>query len=512
MNLRSAAAQRAHLHHAELYDDEDSIPIPSHHHQQQQQYPHPIHSSDTVHSVVPDPQGWMPPSSMPGSGQPYSSSLAPASSLAAPLPPSPLVASEILHNSRQQWKQHGTGVTQVVEDVRRQGGTWIVRVTDTVCQKDAAGKSYDAFGVLVQHRQQPENNRFHQYRRYSEFHRLHTFLQQHGVQVEATFPPKHWAGRWGLVTPSKTLAPEKHAQLLQYRQQQLDIWLVHVAALFQGNSSTPLPATVQERIGQFLFQPEPLPCERDNQAVGNQAHHQTTPSSYAQGWNNPFSFTLGSALRQATRTLQSMTHPDAASSTAERNIPIDLLQHARGILVLTVLKAGLVVSGRVGSGLILQRNANQWSAPVAIGTVGLGWGAVVGGDITNYLVIFTTDQAVQDILHKESSVQLGGELDVAVGPLGRGAKGQVQTGDWTLHTAYSYAHSQGLFVGVSLEGSVLSVRQDVNRNFYGRALSATEIVQLPPPKAAAPLYQVLEQAMQQEVSEDSFRPSQFLTP
>ena len=81
---------------------------------------------------------------------------------------------------------------------------------------------------------------------------------------------------------------------------------------------------------------------------------------------------------------------------------------------------------------------------------------------------------------------------------------------WQLHPAYSYAHSSGLFMGVSLEGSVLSARNDVNAKFYGRTgLTGEQILDLPPPKAAAPLYASLEQALMTEIPQDGFRPSQL---
>lgn len=82
------------------------------------------------------------------------------------------------------------------------------------------------------------------------------------------------------------------------------------------------------------------------------------------------------------------------------------------------------------------------------------------------MVIFTSDSAVRDLVQQSTTLQVGAELSAAMGPMGRSANSHLQTGDWTLHTAYAYAHSQGLFAGVSLEGSVWQVRHDVNAKFY----------------------------------------------
>lgn len=199
---------------------------------------------------------------------------------------------------------------------------------------------------------------------------------------------------------------------------------------------------------------------------------------------------------------------------SDQSIPLDLLHAAKGLCFMTVVKAGVVVSGRIGTGVLVARmdnneqntNSQRWSAPCAIGTIGMGWGAQLGADCTHYLIVLTTTKAVQDLCNA-TSLQLGGEMSVAVGPIGRGANSHLTTGDWTLHPAYAYAHSQGLFVGMSLEGSVVSVRADVNAKFYGRNVLAKEILCMPGPRAAEPLYRALDGAMQVQLPEDGFRPS-----
>jgi len=126
------------------------------------------------------------------------------------------------------------------------------------------------------------------------------------------------------------------------------------------------------------------------------------------------------------------------------------------------------------------------------------------------MVILTTEKAVQD-LASQHSAQLGAEVSVAVGPVGRGATSQLQTGDWTLHQAYAYAHSRGLFMGMSIEGSLLQVRKDVNAKFYGTAMERPQLLlSTPGPKAARPLYEALDGALQVELHRHSFRPSRLL--
>jgi lipid-binding SYLF domain-containing protein len=331
--------------------------------------------------------------------------------------------------------------------------------------------------------------------RYSDFAKLNETLKSHQIRLDAAFPSKHWAGRMGSWTPSMKWAPEQYHELIHYRKIQLDVWMVSVVRLYNlGDLTHSLAGVVYD----FLTVPNRPPCEQDNFTDENWK------------WNNPLSFTLGSSIRQAASTLQHMCHNDPLTGM-DHSIPLDLLSSAKGLCFLTVVKAGLVVSGRIGTGLLIARlSDHQWSAPCALGTVGMGWGMLAGADFTHYLVVLTTHEAVEAMLH--GTVQLGAELGVAVGPVGRGATSQVSAANdnkWALYPAYSYAHSQGLFAGISLEGSVLSARHDVNAKFYSRNLSPEQILDLPCPKAADPLYKALARAMATEIPEGSFRPSQL---
>jgi Las17-binding protein actin regulator len=124
------------------------------------------------------------------------------------------------------------------------------------------------------------------------------------------------------------------------------------------------------------------------------------------------------------------------------------------------------------------------------------YGALIGADVTDYVVILNSDDAVS-AFSGSGLVTVGAGLDVAVGPLGRNGSADLNIGDLGCAAAYSYSHSRGLYAGVSLEGSVIFSRSDVNHRFYGRVVSPQDILRgmLPPPRAARPLYEALEQAL-----------------
>ena len=417
----------------------------------------------------------------------------------------------IVKSARKDWQRHGSGVTQDLEEKRsaqlqqhpkrqqHQPGTLSVRVLSGETRRDVSGAKYTAYILKVIHANGQLLELEH---RYSEFSKLRDILEAHSIKVSCAFPGKHLAGRLGQWTPSLKWAPDQHEDLIQYRKVQLDIWLVHVVEQYNLGG---LPHRVHLAVYEFLSHSDRPPCEQEN--LLKDGH---TADSWTR-WNNPLSFTLGSTIRQATATMDHMFPNKKTSNVwkeSDQSIPLDLLHHAKGLCFLTVIKGGLVVSGRVGTGLIVARiDEQQWSAPCALGTVGMGWGMLAGGDITHYLVVLTTTEAVDALL--TGTVQLGAELGVAVGPVGRGATSQLAAGDWSIHPAYSYAHSQGLFVGISLEGSVLTTRPDVNAKFYGQHFQASQILDLPPPKAAHPLYEALRRAQAMDIPEDAFRPSQL---
>ncbi|KAG0703766.1 hypothetical protein DFH29DRAFT_981764 [Suillus ampliporus] len=205
-------------------------------------------------------------------------------------------------------------------------------------------------------------------------------------------------------------------------------------------------------------------------------------------------FTLPGEAEKAAKILESFlanpNHPESALNS----IPTAVLQRARGLAVFQVLKAGFMFSGKAGSGLVIARLPDgSWSAPSCIATGGLGWGLQIGADITDFVIVLNSEDAVK-AFSIGGNVTIGGNISAAAGPIGTG--GSVQA---TLaHPApmFSYSKSKGLFAGVSLEGTVLIERKDANRDFYGSPVPARDILggRVPPPEVASRLYEIIEAA------------------
>jgi len=215
---------------------------------------------------------------------------------------------------------------------------------------------------------------------------------------------------------------------------------------------------------------------------------QSSSQSFAQGFSLP-----GEAEKAAKILATFLADPDHPAS-ALNSIPKVVLQRARGLAVFQVLKAGFVFSGKAGSGIVISRLPDgSWSAPSCIATGGVGWGLQIGADITDFVIVLNSEDAVR-AFSLGGNVTIGGNVSATAGPIGTG--GSVQASLAHPAPMFSYSKSKGLFAGLSLEGTALIERKDANKDFYGSAIPARDILggRVPPPEIASRLYEIIEAA------------------
>ena len=147
------------------------------------------------------------------------------------------------------------------------------------------------------------------------------------------------------------------------------------------------------------------------------------------------------------------------------------LKEAKGLLIYPqVVKGGFVFGGSGGNGVLVVKDerTGDWGQP-AFYTIGsVTFGLQIGGESSEIVVLVMSQKAINSLL--ASSLKLGGDVSVALGPVGGGAKGTV-TAD-----LISFAKSVGLYAGISLEGSVVGVRDTLNSAYYGREVSPIDII------------------------------------
>lgn len=112
-----------------------------------------------------------------------------------------------------------------------------------------------------------------------------------------------------------------------------------------------------------------------------------------------------------------------------------------GLAVFQVIKAGFVFSGKAGSGLVISRLPDgSWSAPSCIATGGVGWGLQIGADITDFVIVLNSEDAVR-AFSLGGNVTIGGNISATAGPIGTG--GSVQATLAHPSPMFSYSKSKG---------------------------------------------------------------------
>ncbi|XP_063298286.1 SH3 domain-containing YSC84-like protein 1 isoform X1 [Pelobates fuscus] len=208
--------------------------------------------------------------------------------------------------------------------------------------------------------------------------------------------------------------------------------------------------------------------------------------------NNPIPSNLKSEARKAAKILREFTEISSRTGP-DKIIPAHVIAKAQGLAILSVIKAGFLVTARGGSGIVLARlPTGQWSAPSAIGIAGLGGGFEIGIEVSDLVIILNHKRAVEAFA-KGGNLTLGGNFTVAIGPLGRNLEGDVAIRSTA--AVYTYCKSRGLFAGISLEGSGLIERKETNRKFYCQDdIRAYDILfgEITRPSQAEELYEILD--------------------
>ena len=146
-------------------------------------------------------------------------------------------------------------------------------------------------------------------------------------------------------------------------------------------------------------------------------------------------------------------------------IPAKLLSEAQAVAIIPrVIKAGFVVGGRVGFGLVMTRtDKGEWGEPTFVRLGGASVGFQAGVESTDVVLVFKKRESLDRVLSGKGKLTLGADASIAAGPVGRTAAAAT---DGKLEAEiYSYSKSRGLFAGVSLSGAGLVNDRDANVDY-----------------------------------------------
>jgi len=169
--------------------------------------------------------------------------------------------------------------------------------------------------------------------------------------------------------------------------------------------------------------------------------------------------------KEAAKKAESASHVfEQVMGAPDRSIPRELLDRAEAVAVFPgMLKAGFVVGGRGGSGVISRRVTGGWSAPAFFKMGGASLGLQIGAAKTDLILLFMNEEALKGLL--EDKLEMGGEASAAAGPVGRAASA---TTNVTLDAGLlSYSRSRGLFAGLEIKGAWINPDNNLNEALYG---------------------------------------------
>lgn len=167
-----------------------------------------------------------------------------------------------------------------------------------------------------------------------------------------------------------------------------------------------------------------------------------------------------------------------------------LLRDAKAVVIVPdAVRAALVLGGQGGQGVMLARNASRsWSQPAFVTLSAASAGFQIGVESADIVIFAMSERAYQGLLQNE--IKFGAEAGLTA--INLGSKVELGSTPKLDADVIVWAKSQGAYAGLTVEGSLINVREEANRAFYGRPVTTAEILdnKVSNP-AAAPLRQAL---------------------
>lgn len=161
-----------------------------------------------------------------------------------------------------------------------------------------------------------------------------------------------------------------------------------------------------------------------------------------------------------------------AFAKMKESIPSQLIQQAEGIIIIPkLLNAGFGIGGKRGRGVAMIKTTAGWSNPVFVTFTGGSVGLQIGVQAVDLVLVFKHKSVLDKVQNGDFTI--GGDASAAAGPVGRSTTAST---DYKLDAEiYSYSRSKGLFAGISINGSNISIDKSANANFYGSGTSSRKI-------------------------------------
>lgn len=200
-------------------------------------------------------------------------------------------------------------------------------------------------------------------------------------------------------------------------------------------------------------------------------------------------------LQESGKVLQEiMQAPD-------KGIPEEVVDASKCIAVVpNMIKGGFIFGAKHGKGVASCRTASGWSAPSFFTISGGSWGAQIGAQGVDLVLMIMNEQGMKNLL--SNKFQIGGEASAAAGPVGRHASAGT---DWKADTQIlTYSRAKGLFAGITLEGAAIRQDKDSTVALYDKNVSHEAVLtgKVPPPPQAKAFLNAVKMARTQAVRQE----------
>jgi lipid-binding SYLF domain-containing protein len=151
------------------------------------------------------------------------------------------------------------------------------------------------------------------------------------------------------------------------------------------------------------------------------------------------------------------------TNAPDNGIPDTILAKAKCVAIIpSLVKGGFVFGAEHGRGVATCRVDHKWSAPAFFTLTGGSWGAQIGGEAVDLVMLFMNDEGAEHLM--AANWKIGGDVGIAAGPYGR--EGTAST-DWKLNTGIlTYSRAKGAFIGATLNGANVHVDEKAMRAAY----------------------------------------------
>jgi len=176
---------------------------------------------------------------------------------------------------------------------------------------------------------------------------------------------------------------------------------------------------------------------------------------------------------EAARIRESVVVLDEIMKASDSAIPDSILGKAAGIAIFPgTIRAGFIVGGMRGRGILSARTERGWSSPTFMTITGGSFGLQIGGQATDIILVIQNQRGLENLIRNQFKFEA--DAAAAAGPVGREA--ELATDLQLRAEILSYSRARGLFAGVTLGGSTVRIDVDANERFYGSRLEGPQVV------------------------------------